>query len=448
MTRPMRSLGRVLDDLGDTLLEPRPRRRRAVHDIGGVVIHDPLDEPRAAAETRLVLGVGVDDADQIGRSLERSPGSGAAALVVRAPVELTAEVRAAADRSGVARARPGARGVVGTARRAAALAARRGRRRRAEPSRSAGCRPATCSRSPTRSPSLLDAPVTIEDRQLAGARLLRPPGRGRPLAGRDDPRAARCPSATPAILDERGVFRELLPQRPAGRSSTRIPTAEGVTMPRVAIAVRAGDEVLGSIWAAVPDGALTEERDRRAARRRQAGRPAPAPASAPAPTCSAGSAPTCVGTALEGGAGAREALARLGLAGAARCCVLGAALVATRGARRSARADRRPSERQRFADAFAMHLERRPPGSRRRPGGRGRLRLCRRSPARRGRRGAAAARSPHDFLDRVGDRHARRSSASARSPPTSPGSPRSRAARDRVLRVLRDGHGDPPGRPR
>ena len=60
-TRPRSSLGRVLDDLGVTLLEVVHGDVEAALDIGGVVIHDPADEP-VYPESALVLAVGVTDA--------------------------------------------------------------------------------------------------------------------------------------------------------------------------------------------------------------------------------------------------------------------------------------------------------------------------------------------------------------------------------------------------
>ena len=101
----------------------------------------------------------------------------------------------------------------------------------------------------------------------------------------------QVPERYSRILTERGVFRELLrSDRPVFISP--IPDGQDpFSMPRVAIAVRAGDEVLGSIWVAVP-GPLSEERTEalcEAAKlvalhllRVRAG-----------PTSSAGCAPTC-----------------------------------------------------------------------------------------------------------------------------------------------------------
>jgi len=55
--RPQSSLRRVLDDLGATLLEVVCGDAVAVDEIGGVAIHDPVDEP-VLPRRALVLGVG------------------------------------------------------------------------------------------------------------------------------------------------------------------------------------------------------------------------------------------------------------------------------------------------------------------------------------------------------------------------------------------------------
>ncbi len=155
-------------------------------------------------------------------------------------------------------------------------------------------------------------------------------------------------------------------------------------MPRVAIAVRAGDEVLGSIWAAVP-GPLSEERTealRDAAKlvalhllRVRAGADVQRRLRA-----------DLLSSALEGGAGAREALDRLGLAGQP-LMVLG---VAVSGRRRRLDGDRRGRRaRAPAAQRRVRHApERRPPALGRRPGRRRHLR-----PGAAARRGRATARS-------------------------------------------------------
>src|SRR2546423_1099798 len=102
--------------------------------------------------------------------------------------------------------------------------------------------------------ALLDAPVTIEDRS---SRVLAFSGR------QDEADASRVetilgrqvPERFSRMLSERGVFRELhRSDRPVYIEPLPDPRS-GLTMLRVAIAVRAGDEFLGSIWAAVPRSA-------------------------------------------------------------------------------------------------------------------------------------------------------------------------------------------------
>ena len=94
--RPRASLGRVLDDLGATLLELAHGDADAPGDIGGMVIHDPLDRPVLPPQA-LVLGVGVDTPEAVVELLGELGRQRAAALVVRAPVPLTDAVRTASD---------------------------------------------------------------------------------------------------------------------------------------------------------------------------------------------------------------------------------------------------------------------------------------------------------------------------------------------------------------
>ena len=75
--RPQPSLRRVLDDLGATLLEVVCGDAAAVDEIGGVAIHDPVDEP-VLPRRALVLGVGI-------RSAERPPNSSPSWASTRRP---------------------------------------------------------------------------------------------------------------------------------------------------------------------------------------------------------------------------------------------------------------------------------------------------------------------------------------------------------------------------
>ena len=214
-------------------------------------------------------------------------------------------------------------------------------------------------------------------------------------------------------------------------------------MPRVAIAVRAGDEVLGSIWAAVP-GPLSEERTealRDAAKlvalhllRVRAGADVQRRLRA-----------DLLSSALEGGAGAREALERLGLAGQP-LLVLGVAVSDADDEGTATGADRRPraaAAQRRVRDA----PRRRAPALGGRPGRRRHLRPGAGDRRRRATARSARVRIAHDFLDRVGDRQPAGRSAVGPVAADLAGLAYARACADRALRVLRERPRRAPGRP-
>jgi hypothetical protein len=432
--RPRASLRRVLDDLGHTLLDLVHGEVDALVDVGGVVIYDALDEP-AYPPRALVLGVGVD-ADAIGPLVARLSGEGAVALVVRAPVDIDDAARTAIAGSGVA--------LLGLARGAtwAQLAAllrsllADGDIGAAERESIGGLPSGDLFAVANAIAALLDAPVTIEDRSsrvlaFSGRQEEADASRAETIIGRQVPeRYAR-------ILTERGIFRDLYRYDRPVIVDPVILGAEGITTQRIAIGVRAGDEVLGSVWAAM-DGPLTPERAaglRDAAKlvalhllRIRAGADVQRRLST-----------ELVGTALEGGMGARDALARLGLGGQ-RVMVIGAALVRDTQSEPSARAEQLLiADQQRFADALAVHLSAVRPGAAVALVGDVAYGIF-----------AAAADAEvaeeravgiaHDFLDRVGTRMP---AIVAVGPVASDiaGIAQSRAAADRILRVLRQSHG-------
>ncbi|GID28681.1 PucR family transcriptional regulator [Paractinoplanes brasiliensis] len=345
---PRASLGRVLDDLGATLLELVHGDPLSTEPIAGIAIHDPYDEPHLPTPA-LVLGVGLREPAEIAALLRALGPQGAAGLIVRGPVPLGDELRLAAEESGVA--------LLALTRGAswAQLAAllrsmlSQGDVGDVGPEMLGGLPSGDLFALANAVAALVDAPVTIEDpdsRVLAfsGRQEEADESRVETILGRQVPeRFAR-------ILSRAGVLRDL------HRSADPVfvappPTAPGeFSVPRVAVAVRAGDEFLGSIWAAVHEP-LTPDRSRAfsdAAKlvalhmlRLRAG----ADVERRLRT-------ELVGTALEGGTGAREALARLGLADQP-LIVLALAPAAPDGAEdRSGPA----AARQRLADALAMHL--------------------------------------------------------------------------------------------
>ena len=355
-TRPRSSLGRVLDDLGVTLLEVVHGDVEAALDIGGVVIHDPADEP-VYPESALVLAVGVTDAAHLAALIPELGAHGAAAVIVRSPVTLTDAVRSASDAHGVA--------VLGLARGAtwtqlAALL----RSLLAEDDigeiedESLGGIPSGDLFAVANAiASLLDAPITIEDRSsrvlaFSGRQEEADASRAETIIGR------QVPQRYSRALTELGIFRELYrDDRPVVVDPVQV--GQGVSTQRIAIAVRAGDEVLGSIWAAM-DGPLTPERTatlRDAAKlvalhllRVRAG----ADVQRRLRT-------ELVSTALEGGAGARDALGRLGLAGHDLVVIAGALTGEPTGGGRDDQL--LIADRERFADALAVHLSAVRPGA-------------------------------------------------------------------------------------
>jgi hypothetical protein len=429
--RPRASLGRILDDLGATLLDLVHGGADRADEISGVVIHDPVDAPVLPRDA-LVLGVGVDEPDGIVALLGELGDAGAIGLVLRAPVPATPEVRAAVDASGVA--------LLGLSRGApwAHLAAMlrsllaEGDVGVNEQESLGGLPSGDLFAVANAIASLLDAPITIEDRSsrvlaFSGRQDEADPSRVETILGR------QVPERYSRILNERGVFRELY------RSDQPVfidPHTEGdFSMPRVAIAVRAGDEVLGSIWAAVP-GPLSQERA-------EALHDAAKLVALHLLRVRAGAdvqrrvRTDLLSSALEGGAGAREALDRLGLAGQP-LMVLGVAVSEPDDVSALSGADA-ARERQRLSDAFAVHLSAVHPGSAAALVGGITYGLVPLHGS--GADGEErAVRIAHDFLDRVGDRMRPVVGVGPVSTDLA-GLAHARACTDRALRVLREGRG-------
>src|SRR4029079_13951079 len=203
-------------------------------------------------------GIGITEPREVQDVLGTLGRAGAAALVLRAPVQLTDEGRSAAGAGGVA--------VLGLSRGApwAHLTAMlrsllaEDDLGSAEEQSLGGLPSGDLFAVANAIAALLDAPITIEDRSsrvlaFSGRQDEADPSRVETILGQQVPeRYARH-------LQESGVFREL------HRSDLPVYVepvdhrGEGFWLPRVAIAVRAGDEVLGSIWAAVT-GRLNDER--------------------------------------------------------------------------------------------------------------------------------------------------------------------------------------------
>ncbi|MFI5713106.1 PucR family transcriptional regulator [Kribbella sp. NPDC051620] len=429
--RPRASLGRVLDDLGATLLELVHGDPDQPAEIGGVVIHDPLDEP-VLPRHALVLGVGLQEPALIAWVLRDLGRQQAAGLVVRSPITPDETITNAVTESGVA--------LLGLTRGASwdqlAVLLRSlladGDIGVAEPETLGGMPSGDLFALANAAAALLDAPITIEDRSsrvlaFSNRQDEADPARVETVLGR------QVPQRYSRLLNERGVFRDLYrTDQPVYIPPMPVTKGE-ITLPRVAVAVRAGDEILGSIWAAVRDP-LSEERTQAlcdAAKlvalhmlRIRAGADVERRLRA-----------DLVSTALEGGAGARDALDRLGLADQpvvvlALAVPVSDSLVGEAGL---------ATERQRLADAFAMHLGAVHPRSAAALVGDTAYGLM---PVRADRSDGEenAVRIAKDFLDRIGERVTATIGVGPVVRETAR-LPHARAGADRALRVLRTARG-------
>lgn len=339
-TQTRSRLSRLLDDLGRTLLDVVASPGDLDGRVTGVTIYDPGDE-LAVEPGELVLGVGVHGADAIVDLLHRLGTTRAVGLVVKHPVTPDPAVVTAVRDTGVA--------LLGLTR--AASWSHMAAILRALPLASrdvvggsddlAGAPAGDLFALANAVGALLDAPVTIEDlasRVLAfsGRQDETDSGRVETILGR------QVPDRHLQMLEERGAFRQIF----QGNAPVYLDPLTEEMLPRVAIAVRAGDELLGTMWAAVR-GPLSDERMAAFADsakvvalhmlRARAGADVERRLSA-----------DLLATVLEGGPGAAEAANRLGLADG-RHCVMAAQVVAGDVAGTEAAT-------QRLRDALALHF--------------------------------------------------------------------------------------------
>lgn len=416
------TLSRVVDDMGSTLLEVVAGQVAPSTAVGGVVIHDPLDPP-VLPPSALVLGIALHDPPAIAAVIREIDDAGASALVVRVPVELTDELRDAVEASGVVLfglTRGASWAQVAALLRSLLAVDDLG----SDSETLAGGGAGDLFAMAGAVSELLDAPVTIED---LNSRVLAFSG------NQDEADASRketvlgrqVPERFMRELERRGAFRRLYgSDRPV--YITGLPD---VDLPRVAIRIRAGDEIIGSMWAAVT-GPLTAEREQAfvdSAKlvalhllRHRAGADVERRLRA-----------ELVATVLEGGAGAPAAATRLGVAAGPTC-------VLALGLHGAADASSAEAELQRINSAFALHLSAvHPRTAVALLGGviYGLVPLADDTEAQP--RAVAVAR---EFLDRVGSRsHA--VVGIGRVAMDSMELPRSRADADRALRVLLSGRG-------
>ncbi|QTV79601.1 PucR family transcriptional regulator [Microbacterium sp. NIBRBAC000506063] len=201
--------------------------------------------------------------------------------------------------------------------------------------------------------ALLDSPVTIEDRgfnvlAFSGRQDEADSSRVETILGR------QVPDRFASLLTASGVVAELYRNEDPIYVSPGSWSPVSDALPRAALAVRAGDEILGSIWAAVrePLNAARTEAFVEAGKlvalhllRIRAGA-----------DVERGLRSELISSALEGGTAGPEALGRLGLLGKPLVAMAMGLAEHPGGGDDSTTHARRAAEKQRLADAFAMHL--------------------------------------------------------------------------------------------
>jgi hypothetical protein len=331
-------LQRLVDNLGTTLLEVIEAPGPLDTVVTGVTIFDPHDDLLVSAG-ELLLGVGVAAEVDLLDLIRRLGRLRAAGLVVKAPGEISERLRDEVRSHGVP--------LLGLTRAAswfqvaALLRTFLDRQSVTGAEDLAGIPAGDLFAFANAVSALVDAPVTVEDRSsrvlaFSGRQDEADASRIETILGRQVPRKYL------EMLEERGVFRDLYQTG----QPVYIPSLDGCMLPRVAVAIRVGPEMLGSVWVAVR-GPLSEERMQ-----------ALAEASGLAglhllhQRNSADLARQLSADLLDavfaGGAPAHEAAARLGLR-PGPLCVLACQAVGVAGAELEAAG-------QRLADALTLHL--------------------------------------------------------------------------------------------
>ncbi len=307
---PRATLSRVIDHLGSTLLEVVAGEVGPDAGVGGVVIHDAGDPPELP-DHALVLGVGVSGTAELVDLIRSMGDRSVAGVMARLPIEVDEELRQVVDNAGTVLL-----GLTRGASWAHVATFLRSLITVDDLEEGGGELPAgghgDLFTLATAVSSLLDAPVTIEDLNSAVLAFSAnqeeaDDSRKEGILGR------RVPERYTRELAERGIFRRVY----SSSDPVFIRAFHEGDLSRVALRVCAGDEVLGSMWAAVAEP-LSEDRQQAfvdSAKivalqmlRQRAG----ADVERRLRT-------DLVATLIEGGPRAREAAERLGLAGGPSC---------------------------------------------------------------------------------------------------------------------------------
>ena len=246
------TLGRLFERLGATLLSLEAGHLDPGTRVESVVLHDPLD-PSVITSGTVVLGVGISGPAETAAQIRALAAEGAVALVVREPVPMTREIGEAVAETGIV--------LLGLIRGASWIQVATMLTTALAPDGldsglvgSGSDAAAELFELADAVAALLQAPVTIEN---LSSRVL---AFSADQAGTDEPRrqtilGLQVPEIYGDAQRAKGVFRQVY----AADRPVFVNAIEPGALPRAAMRVKAGEEVLGSIWAVVREP-LTEQR--------------------------------------------------------------------------------------------------------------------------------------------------------------------------------------------
>ena len=249
----MAHLARLVDDLRPYVLSVAAAPLGLDVPVNSVVVHDAIDPPEVTAGD-IVLGVGMPATAVAIPIIEEIAAAGAAALVMKMKLPVDPRLTDAAEAAGLAllAAPVGASWaqILTLIRTVLAQTAIED-----SPEPGSGLVPSDLFGVANAIASLLDVPITIEDLQ---SRVIAYSGRQDEAdqSRIDTILGRRVPEPILRRLHAEGVFARLK----RSREPIYFRPGELVDFGREAVAVRAGDEILGSIWAAVHEPLSPERR--------------------------------------------------------------------------------------------------------------------------------------------------------------------------------------------
>ena len=239
----MSTLAQVVDTVGSAVIRVVAAPRGLDLEVRDVLVHDP-DDPPEAGRGDLLLGVGLRHVGETTELIRRMGANDAVGLVVKSHTLDEAGGRPVAEGGGVALLSID-QGTSWSQVLALMQSAVTHGGFHLHEEKLGGLEAGDLFAFADAVAELVDAPVTIDDRMsrilaYSGRQEEADVSRAETLVGR------KVPQRFVQLFQQRGIFQKI---ETSGRAVYIDDIAEGV-MPRLAVAIKAGDEILGSMWAA------------------------------------------------------------------------------------------------------------------------------------------------------------------------------------------------------